>query len=73
MIERIFQVAGAILSRIRAYLFFLVHKSIVTKEGKVIIGKRITIKNFPEYGKLRIVLKENSKIKDDVIIQGSGD
>ena len=50
----------------------MINRGIIKKEGRIVIGKRVDIINFDEYGKLKIFLKNNSKIKNDVIIQGSG-
>ena len=66
---KLFTVLGGM---IRKRLFIFKYKSIVKIEGRVSIGKRVHVKNFDKFGNLKILLKNNSIIYNDVLIQGSG-
>lgn len=69
---KILKILRAIKRRLRTILFLFIYRPFVVKNGKVIIGKRVKIKNFDHFGKLKIVLKKNARIHNDVLIQGSG-
>ncbi|WP_242527888.1 acyltransferase [Allomuricauda sp. CAU 1633] len=69
-----YQLATKINNRISTLLFLLKYSSLIQKEGKITVGFRVKLNPFwwKKNKKLLINMKKNSKIKSDVLIQGSG-
>ena len=62
-----------VFNKIRYLLFKLKYSRTIKFEGGNRVGKRVTINKYSyNNGNLKIVLKNKSSIRNDVIIQGSG-
>lgn len=69
----LYRICSTLNSRITTFWFLLRYSWIIKKEGKMVIGSNVKLIPFWwESKQLNILFKNNSRIKSNVIIQGSG-
>ncbi|WP_299332748.1 DapH/DapD/GlmU-related protein [uncultured Psychroserpens sp.] len=69
----IYKIASKINNRISTAFFLLKYFILIKKKGKITIGYHVKLIPFWwEKTKLKVVFEANSRIKSNVIIQGSG-
>ena len=69
----LYRILSALKSRITTFIFLVKYSWIVKKEGNIVIGSNVKLIPFWwEHERLNVLFKNNSRIKSNVIIQGSG-